>query len=218
MKLGGSVTNLTDKKWVRVAADLELLGVDGEILAGAPLAYRDVGPGLTRPIFEGVGQAFPQAEYTGIRVLYRAGEVDAVYVLIMLKPKRNRVLVYEDQEAIYSFAISYACIDLKLRNRLGSALRVDWSRAAFVDVLEKTYSVTHGAGLANMVPPYDLLSCSLVPEQEKKGEPVPEVLPRTQDMDAMKGKVISLTLGVEADGEKKEQEFVFQVAEVLYAV
>jgi hypothetical protein len=214
--LSGSVTNLTDKRWIRLAADLELLGDGGEILAGAPLVYTNLLPGHTGHIVGGAeGQPFPQAEYCGVRVLYRAGEVDAIYVLTMLKPEPNRLLVYEDEDAVYSFTVSDGCIDLKLRNKSPYVLKIDWSRASLVDVLERSHEITHHAKLPGKVRPYDLLSESLSPVQ-LQGEPAPQILPRTQDMESMKGKIISLSLGIDLDGQKKDHLFVFQVAAILY--
>jgi len=228
LRVNGVVTNLTDRKWSGILFDLELLGPNGERVGHAPLMYTNLEREQSRRMSKGAEGELIQLldanrrEFSGYRIFYRTGELDIKYVLTMLKPRSNRLLAYADQDVTFSFSVSNACIDLKLKNNSRSPVNVDWGEAAFVDIFEQSHAIGHVGTGDSQIAPYETLSDSIEPvstsaveTSQYEGWRVGRVLPRTRDAGELKGRTISLLLPVEVDGVKRSYRFVFQVAEIL---
>jgi hypothetical protein len=227
LRVNGVVTNLTDRRWSGILFNLELLGLQGERIGNAPLMYTNLERDQSRKISKSSeGEIIQlldakQRDFTGYRIVYRVGELDIKYMLTLLKPQPNRLLQYADQDVSFSFSVSDACIDFKLRNISRSAVTVDWSAARFVDIFEQSHEVSHVGSSDSKVPPDAILADSIEPvitspeTNRYEGWRAGRVLPRTQDAGELKGRTISLSIPVEVNGVKRPYLFVFQIAEIL---
>jgi hypothetical protein len=233
LRVNGVLTNRTDRRWTVIVLDLELLDASGKVMGRLPLTYKNLQPDKSRELANSLGgepiQLVDPArrDFTGYRILYRAGEIGMTYMFTMLKPERNRVLQYEDQNAAFSFKISDTCIKLKLKNNLSSPLKVEWNAATFVDVFEQSHPVTHQSAGDSVVNPFATLQESITPVAvppakdsaieiyNREGWRTGRILPRTQDAGELKRRTISLSLPFQIGGQETNYQFVFQVAETL---
>jgi hypothetical protein len=223
LRLGGVVTNRTDRKWTAILFELELLSDKGTIVGHAPLLYRNLAPGQSAQLTDHPVQLIDPArrEFSGYRILYRTGEFEVTYVMTMLKPQRNRLLQYEDPNSSFSFSILDTCITLNLKNNSSSPMEVDWSAARFVDIFEQSHSVAHSG--TSVVAPFERTKETIEPALTMVVEPgqyegwrAGRVLPRTLDAGELKGKTISLSIPLKTAGVTTVYQFVFQVAETLF--
>lgn len=218
LRLSGTVTNKTDRKWTAVLFELELLDASGNMVGRAPLSYKDLLPEQSKEVSEQAQLLNPaQREFSGYRILYRTGELEVTYVLTMLQPRKNRMLQYEDAGASFAFSISDTCLELKLKNNSTAPATVVWEEARFTDIFEQSHPVTPAGN--TRIAPFERVSYTIEPAPNAghyEGWRAGRVLPRTLDAGELKGKTIKLSLPLESGGVKTIYEFVFQVADTLF--
>jgi hypothetical protein len=219
-RVSGVATNLGEHKWKALLADFEVVDPVGKTVGSAPLMFRDLDRGQSRKFEDTIQFPGGKPKFSGYRVVYHTGAVDVKYVLTMVSPAQNRLLEFADQDLQFSFAVSDASIELKMRNNSRSAVKVIWRETEFTDVFEQTHLIAHVGGGDSTIAPAGSLKESVEPvggnSGEFKGWRADAVLPRTLDAGEMTGRSITLSLPVEVEGAQRCYRFVFQVAETLF--
>lgn len=236
-KLKGKVLNNTSKNWKVVTFQTNLFDSLGNKVKpdylGDTFTFRifDIKKGEEKPIgILGDGEylsGLKNISIAKIEVQFKEGEYPAKYNFILIKPKENRELSFDDNTIRILFSISKKQISFVLQNKTDQPIKIDWNQVSYVDVLGESHRVMHSGSryierdkpqAPTIIPPTARIQDIVFPTDyvyytsgKYGGWTEIPLFPEAPKAKLFKGKTISVFMPLDIGGVAKNYLFTFKI-------
>ncbi|MFO1479319.1 MAG: hypothetical protein U1F40_03855 [Turneriella sp.] len=150
------------------------------------------------------------------------------YTIKITGPKATTTSTFEDANIVADFSLFDQAVAVKIKNKTGSAIQVNWDNVSFVDINGKSNRVIHtGIRLMerdkpqapSIIPPGASLDDEITPVDNIRFESGqyggwrtdPLMPPLDENQQKYVGKTLSVFMPLEINGKKKEYNFKIEI-------